>query len=164
MYAAISRGHYTRPVLTGKMSGNADSGDISLYYDQQRQTNAFVNEGFIPIWLASTYFASNLVLNLLNWWWFSKMVSTIRNRFPPPFGTKGVHEVKDYYAIDTAMQGAKDLKDGVVEKAGGIKQAKKRVEEVMGETFVERGIDANGRKSVEVTGVTKRSTRSRRKA
>lgn len=42
----------------------------------------------IPIWLASAYLVSNLILNSLNWFWFSKMIQTLRSRFEPPFGTK----------------------------------------------------------------------------
>lgn len=42
----------------------------------------------IPLWLISAYLASNLTLNGLNWFWFSKMIETLRKRFDPPIGTK----------------------------------------------------------------------------
>jgi hypothetical protein len=42
----------------------------------------------IPMWLAICYLASNLTLNSLNWFWFSKMIATIRKRFDPPMGTR----------------------------------------------------------------------------
>lgn len=37
----------------------------------------------IPIWLASIYVASNVVLNTLNWHWFFKMIAAVRKRFEP---------------------------------------------------------------------------------
>lgn len=42
----------------------------------------------VPLWLAATYVASNLVLNALNWYWFVKMVAAVRKRFEPPKGQK----------------------------------------------------------------------------
>jgi hypothetical protein len=42
----------------------------------------------IPLWLISAYLASNLILNGLNWFWFSKMIETLRKRFDPPIGTR----------------------------------------------------------------------------
>jgi hypothetical protein len=42
----------------------------------------------VPLWLAFAYLASNLVLNGLNWFWFGKMIETLRKRFDPPLGTR----------------------------------------------------------------------------
>jgi hypothetical protein len=38
----------------------------------------------IPIWLALTYVASNLVLNGLNYYWFSQMIDAVMKRFREP--------------------------------------------------------------------------------
>ena len=35
----------------------------------------------IPTWLACVYLGSNVVLNTLNFYWFGKMIETIRKRF-----------------------------------------------------------------------------------
>ncbi len=35
----------------------------------------------VPIWLAGIYLVSNLVLNSLNFYWFAKMIETVRKRF-----------------------------------------------------------------------------------
>lgn len=35
----------------------------------------------VPIWLAITYLSSNTVLNSLNFYWFGKMIETVRKRF-----------------------------------------------------------------------------------
>jgi len=42
----------------------------------------------VPVWLAGSYLASNIVLNILNWYWMGQMITTIRKRFDPPFGTR----------------------------------------------------------------------------
>ena len=43
----------------------------------------FAGERVVPVWLASTYLASNVVLNTLNFYWFGKMIETVRKRFRP---------------------------------------------------------------------------------
>ena len=42
--------------------------------------------GGVPTWLVVTYIVSNLILNSLNYYWFSKMIETVLKRFrgPPP--------------------------------------------------------------------------------
>jgi len=44
----------------------------------------FAGEEFVPLWLAFTYLGSNVVLNTLNFFWFGKMIETVRKRFQPP--------------------------------------------------------------------------------
>ncbi|CZT09421.1 hypothetical protein WAI453_003253 [Rhynchosporium graminicola] len=44
----------------------------------------FAGEEFVPLWLAFTYLGSNVILNTLNFYWFGKMVETVRKRFQPP--------------------------------------------------------------------------------
>ncbi|KAE9975158.1 hypothetical protein EG328_003442 [Venturia inaequalis] len=45
-----------------------------------------------PLWLVASFSLSNTTLNILNWYWFRQMVSTIRKRFPAPWGTMKVEE------------------------------------------------------------------------
>ncbi|KAJ5748147.1 uncharacterized protein N7511_009843 [Penicillium nucicola] len=40
--------------------------------------------GGVPTWLVVTYVGSNLILNFLNYFWFSKMVETVLKRFRGP--------------------------------------------------------------------------------
>ena len=40
--------------------------------------------GGVPTWLVGTYVAANVVLNSLNYYWFSKMVETVLKRFRGP--------------------------------------------------------------------------------
>lgn len=37
----------------------------------------------VPLWAFLAYFASNMTLNFLNFYWFFKMVSAVRKRFEP---------------------------------------------------------------------------------
>lgn len=55
-------------------------------------TMVYASGQTVPLWLAVCYLASNLTLNSLNWFWFSKMIETIRKRFDPPFGTRKAEE------------------------------------------------------------------------
>ncbi|KAL9117596.1 MAG: hypothetical protein Q9187_005869, partial [Circinaria calcarea] len=43
----------------------------------------FAGERVVPVWLACTYLGSNIVLNTLNFYWFGKMIETIKKRFQP---------------------------------------------------------------------------------
>jgi TLC domain len=38
----------------------------------------------LPMWLACIYLGSNTVLNILNIYWFGKMIQAVRKRFQPP--------------------------------------------------------------------------------
>jgi hypothetical protein len=40
--------------------------------------------GGVPTWLVLTYVTSNLILNGLNYYWFSKMIETVMKRFRGP--------------------------------------------------------------------------------
>ncbi|TAQ83868.1 hypothetical protein B7494_g7808 [Chlorociboria aeruginascens] len=44
----------------------------------------FAGEEFVPLWLAFAYLGSNIILNTLNFFWFGKMIETVRKRFQPP--------------------------------------------------------------------------------
>ena len=47
----------------------------------------------LPAWLAFVYLTSNIVLNTLNFYWFGKMIETVRSRFREPrSGKKGKSE------------------------------------------------------------------------
>jgi hypothetical protein len=63
---------------------------MGLRNDKIAQLNAFNREQYVPLWIPIIYLISNLTLNSLNIFWFGKMIETIRTRFDPPWGTKGV--------------------------------------------------------------------------
>jgi TLC domain len=70
----------------------------------------------VPVLLWGVFLASNITSHALNFYWYGKMISAIRKRFDPPFGTRAVE---------------------------------KKVEK----TTVERGVDEQGRKTLEVDSV-----------
>jgi hypothetical protein len=48
----------------------------------------FAGEEYCPLWLAFAYLGSNVILNTLNFYWFGKMIETLRKRFQSPQGGK----------------------------------------------------------------------------
>ncbi|KAK5126100.1 hypothetical protein LTR85_011455 [Meristemomyces frigidus] len=177
IYTALAAGRSQRPtgVVLGEdktLPGNQwQSGDVGLYYREQEQTTAFMGEAYLPLWLAASYLLANLTLNLLNIFWFTKMVQTIRKRFDPPWGTKGVGPEVAHW--QPAEREEAERKAAELHRAGkgSVKAARMRAEEVIngavevdGAPEIQRGVYADGHKSLEVSGTTRRSGRSRRKA
>jgi hypothetical protein len=68
----------------GKLSDNTTLSNAGFKHDVLQ----FAEGQTVPLWLITAYLASNLILNGLNWFWFGKMIETLRKRFDPPFGTK----------------------------------------------------------------------------
>lgn len=96
----------------------------------------------VPTWLAVTYLSSNLVLNSLNFYWFGKMVETVRSRFRD---TKA--PVKREKVMVEGVEVDVDIgADGTI------------VTDV--EDKIQRGLDSEGKKSV----VVERKEVRRRKA
>lgn len=129
----------TKPTQFEKFTAFLREGDLN---DPLGQTTAFMGVRHVPVWLGVSYLASNLVLNALNFYWFNKMIQTIRSRFDPPWGTKGVGPSKIHWEVQEKEPQQADGKS----------------------TSVQRGVYADGSKTVEVSGTAQRSTRSRRKA
>ena len=50
----------------------------------------FEGEGLVPVWLAATYLGSNMLLNTLNFYWFGKMIETVKKRFRPAQGKEAL--------------------------------------------------------------------------
>ena len=51
--------------------------------DGATEVMRFAGDGTVPIWLAFTYLGANVTLNALNFYWFGKMIETVRKRFQP---------------------------------------------------------------------------------
>ncbi|KAI9672903.1 MAG: hypothetical protein M1829_004453 [Trizodia sp. TS-e1964] len=49
----------------------------------------FAGSEIVPTWLAITYLVTNVLLNTLNFYWFGKMIETVRKRFQPPKDNAG---------------------------------------------------------------------------
>jgi hypothetical protein len=104
--------------------------DLSPFANVQRhpeeETMHFAAGNAVPTWLCISYLGANVVLNSLNVYWFAKMIETVRKRFDPPFGTKGVSEKE------------RKGKKGDDERYGN------------GDVHIQRAVDASGRKVLEV--------------
>lgn len=89
VFADIYRAYTAGPVVltdpsTGKLSSTTVVGNAGFKHDVLQ----FAEGQTVPLWLAAAYLASNLTLNGLNWFWFGKMVGTLRKRFDPPLDTR----------------------------------------------------------------------------
>lgn len=60
----------------------------------------------VPTWLVVTYVVSNMILNSLNYFWFSKMIETVRKRFRAPADKK---EKPEDLARDVILEAAAKL-------------------------------------------------------
>ncbi|PYH41495.1 TLC domain-containing protein [Aspergillus saccharolyticus JOP 1030-1] len=88
-----------------------------------------------PTWLVLTYMISNVVLNFLNYFWFSKMVETVLKRFRGPAagakekGSKGT-------ATDPKKEEQLDrLREDIAQKV--VLEAASRLEQEEGSPFLE---------------------------
>lgn len=152
---------------------------MQIYDDEQGQRLAFAGGRAVPVWMGFVYLASNLTLNSLNVYWFGKMVATIRKRFDPPFGTKGVGEEQVHW--EPKEKAASNIAGALVNNdadsassssgkpKGSVKKAREAAEKALNgavadekEIQIQRATAANGSKSIEIT--EQRSTRTRRKA
>ncbi|KAH8730749.1 TLC domain-containing protein [Phaeosphaeriaceae sp. PMI808] len=68
----------------GRLNNSTIVGNAAFKYDILH----FADGQSVPLWLAAAYLASNITLNGLNWFWFGKMIETLRKRFDPPLGTR----------------------------------------------------------------------------
>ena len=65
----------------------------------------------VPAWLGGVYLGSNVVLNTLNFYWFGKMIETIRKRFSERKGNEnGQLKEEDPVLVEGVA-----LVDGVVD-------------------------------------------------
>jgi hypothetical protein len=79
VYQDVWAGLYSPPpeVLEDALSGNSTVAPIT-------EVMRFAGKQEVPMWLAMTYLGSNIILNTLNFYWFGKMIETVRKRFQPP--------------------------------------------------------------------------------
>lgn len=82
--------------------------------------------GGVPTWLVLTYVGSNLILNFLNFFWFSKMVETVLKRFRTPAESAAAAEKKgkkEPVGAEKAAQLKEDIvRDVVLEAASKLEQ------------------------------------------
>ncbi|KAE8352556.1 TLC domain-containing protein [Aspergillus coremiiformis] len=102
--------------------------------------------GGVPTWLVGTYVAANVVLNSLNYYWFSKMVETVLKRFRgPKEGEKKIGGEKVEEVVEDIAQKV------VLEAAATLEEEEGRV--FLGDVPVEQGVVAG---DVDVGGEVRR--------
>ncbi|KAE8372079.1 TLC domain-containing protein [Aspergillus bertholletiae] len=106
--------------------------------------------GGVPTWLVGTYVAANVVLNSLNYYWFSKMVETVLKRFRGP--KEGGAQKKGDGKREEKVEEVTD----VVEKV--VLEAAASLEEEEGSPFLADG-EFGVAKDVDVGGDVRRRKR-----
>ena len=66
------------------MAGSSAAPATVPSVDEHAELMRFAHERVVPMWLAGIYLGSNIVLNTLNFYWFGKMIETVRKRFRTP--------------------------------------------------------------------------------
>lgn len=77
-------------------------GDRSCVAAQSEVMKFVDQKSHVPWWIVAVYLVSNVTLNALNWYWFGKMIETVRKRF------KG-HEESAEGAERTGLQRRKSV-------------------------------------------------------
>lgn len=121
------------------------------------ETMRFAAGTEVPVWLAGTYLAANVILNTLNYFWFNKMIATVRKRFEPPLGTKRP-EKKMRDEDKVFVEGIDVETDEEVEVTGIASNGDAQVR-VGDETVIARGLYDDGRRTVEVQKTQVRNRR-----
>jgi len=89
---AITTGYNESQLVDHKMARESDFPGSD---DPSHQTTLYTTERHLPCWLGAVHLASNVVLGLLNFYLFLKMIQTIRKRFDRPLGTTRTPRTKD---------------------------------------------------------------------
>lgn len=58
-----------------------NAGVLEKAWDVSNEVTQYATGANVPAWLGAVYLGSNVVLNTLNFYWFGKMIETIRKRF-----------------------------------------------------------------------------------
>ncbi|KAK3170631.1 hypothetical protein OEA41_002712 [Lepraria neglecta] len=81
----------------------------------------FSGEYVVPTWLACVYLGSNIVLNTLNFYWFGKMIETIKKRFRDGGNKKrGAGEEKEEGVLVEGLMDSSTLITEITEDGGEI--------------------------------------------
>lgn len=83
--------HHTGPPFASLHADASGPGglDAQLPLGADMGMMRFAHDSRVPVWLATTYLGSNVVLNSLNFYWFGKMIETVKKRFRGPADRRG---------------------------------------------------------------------------
>ena len=134
VWTAIYQGPFTR--TNSIFEPSADSDEVMR----------FAGESVVPVWLAGVYMGSNIVLNTLNFYWFGKMIETIKKRFTEVKGKKkdGQVKEKDEGVMVEGLIDSSTLITEIVDEDGGLADG------MPGDKGSMKKGMANGRSTIEV--------------
>ena len=101
-------------------------GVLETAWEVRDEVMKYATGANVPTWLGGVYLGSNVVLNTLNFYWFGKMIETIRKRFTEGKGKEnGTAKEEDPVLVEgvALVDGVVDgvvLKNGEVEESGHI--------------------------------------------
>lgn len=116
----------------------------------------FAGDYVVPMWLAVVYLGSNVVLNTLNFYWFGKMIETIKKRFTEVKGAKGGREKEEGVLVEGLMDSSTLITE--VEEDGGVGVQGERGELPEDKGWIEKAV-VDGRSVVEVESTEVRRRR-----
>lgn len=88
-----------------------NAGVLEKAWDVGDEVMKYATGANVPAWLGGVYLGSNVVLNTLNFYWFGKMIETIRKRFTEKKGkANGKAKEEDPVLVEGVA-----LVDGVVD-------------------------------------------------
>lgn len=119
-------------------------------YGESDEVMRYAGGFVVPGWLACVYLGSNIVLNTLNFYWFGKMIETVKSRFRDP-ADKKKGEVKVEGVMVEGLADSSTIIDAIVDSNGTILEGGVGVKGNI--------VDARGRTLVEVE---KKEVRKRR--
>lgn len=104
----------------------------------------FAGEYVVPTWLAGVYMGSNIVLNMLNFYWFGKMIETIKKRFQEKPGDKGPKEKEEGVMVEGLMDSSTliteivdDVDGSTVLVNGNVEKGKDNACHINGKSIIE---------------------------
>ena len=122
----------------------------------------YAGEYFVPTWLAVVYLGANIVLNSLNFYWYGKMIETIKKRFTEAGEKKrgagvgaGQVEKEEGVLVEGMMDSSTIIsemveEDGTVTEGGTVESKKDEGSVVVGENGT--GESKNGMERVVMNG------------
>lgn len=89
--------------LFDSRNGQMCLGDASCVAAQSEVLRFTNVDSHVPWWIIAVYLVSNVTLNALNWYWFGKMIETVRKRF------EGKPDVDSKGQLDNSVQRRKSI-------------------------------------------------------
>ena len=81
VYQDVWAGLHYSPSLRSQSTAAIHEREVFEPLGESDETMRYAGKMHVPIWLACVYLGSNIVLNSLNFYWFGKMIETIKKRF-----------------------------------------------------------------------------------